>query len=360
MLLSTGESWLGSATSPIAAMTAEIAEQQRHARRDQRAEGDHQDQQGDREREQLGLAPGRSWKVSLSSLFELTLPNCSTRQVGVGRPRPPSIASCEGSIRSRASRSSPVISNSTSAECPSADTGAVAGERRLDVLDVLGPRRAGRTAARPRSGTPGSSIVSVSLCTSTSSSLGRSPGRRAACSARCGLAGELVGAVDLLSCVTALPTIDRDDHERRASPRSRVLRWFALQCAARDARPPRRTLSAGGGPSTPRSGFGSGWSWITGVFMRTPSRCRNADGLAEPLRSQRAWKAGRPVSRGPVFWCIGARRGARARRQLRRKSSTASTRRDSLPVEGRPSLPKMLETYFSTARTVITSLSAMP
>ena len=40
--------------------------------------------------------------------------------------------------------------------------------------------------------------------------------------------------------------------------------------------------------------------------------------------------------------------------------STASTRRDSLPVDGRPSLPKMLETYFSTARSVITSLSAMP
>jgi hypothetical protein len=47
-------------------------------------------------------------------------------------------------------------------------------------------------------------------------------------------------------------------------------------------------------------------------------------------------------------------------RQERRNINTASTRRDSLPVDGRPSLPKMLETYFSTARSVITSLSAMP
>src|SRR6187551_432769 len=49
-----------------------------------------------------------------------------------------------------------------------------------------------------------------------------------------------------------------------------------------------------------------------------------------------------------------------ARFQDRRKVSTASTRRDSFPVDGRPSLPKMLETYFSTARRVITSRSAIP
>ena len=47
-------------------------------------------------------------------------------------------------------------------------------------------------------------------------------------------------------------------------------------------------------------------------------------------------------------------------RQERRNSSTASTRRDSLLVEGSPSLVKIVETYFSTARSVITSASAMP
>jgi anti-sigma regulatory factor (Ser/Thr protein kinase) len=46
--------------------------------------------------------------------------------------------------------------------------------------------------------------------------------------------------------------------------------------------------------------------------------------------------------------------------QERRNIRTASTRRDSLPVDGSPSLPKMLETYFSTARRVITSASAIP
>ena len=37
-----------------------------------------------------------------------------------------------------------------------------------------------------------------------------------------------------------------------------------------------------------------------------------------------------------------------------------STRRESVAPDGRPSLPKMLDTYFSTARREITSLSAMP
>jgi hypothetical protein len=61
------------------------------------------------------------------------------------------------------------------------------------------------------------------------------------------------------------------------------------------------------------------------------------------------------AARGPVFWCLPA-----ALAQERRNISTASTRRDSLPVDGSPSLPKMLETYFSTARSVITSASAIP
>jgi hypothetical protein len=47
-------------------------------------------------------------------------------------------------------------------------------------------------------------------------------------------------------------------------------------------------------------------------------------------------------------------------RHERRYRSTASTRRDSPLVDGSPSLVKMVETYFSTARSVITSASAMP
>src|SRR4029453_7166793 len=46
--------------------------------------------------------------------------------------------------------------------------------------------------------------------------------------------------------------------------------------------------------------------------------------------------------------------------QERRKSSTASARRDSLPVAGIPSLVKMVDTYFSAARWVITMASEMP
>ena len=51
--------------------------------------------------------------------------------------------------------------------------------------------------------------------------------------------------------------------------------------------------------------------------------------------------------------------GARLR-QERKYRRTARTRRESLPLEGSPSLSKTLETYFSTGRSVITSLSAIP
>src|SRR5919202_1538835 len=44
----------------------------------------------------------------------------------------------------------------------------------------------------------------------------------------------------------------------------------------------------------------------------------------------------------------------------RRNSSTARTRRDSLFVDGSPSCVKIVETYFSAARSVMTSSSAMP
>src|SRR6266487_5971761 len=86
---------------------------------------------------------------------------------------------------------------------------------------------------------------------------------------------------------------------------------------------------------------------MTRDFMEAPLACAGSAQLRTRARSA---EDGRLVLLGAGFWCL----------QERRNVSTASTRRDSLPVEGRPSFPKMLETYFSTARTVITSLSAIP
>ena len=54
-LSSIGKIWLGIATRPIVAITAEMRQQHRDAGGDQRAERDHQDDQGDRERQRLGL-----------------------------------------------------------------------------------------------------------------------------------------------------------------------------------------------------------------------------------------------------------------------------------------------------------------
>ena len=53
--LVTGMIWLGRATRPMRSPNGGEAEQQRDARRDQRAEGDHQDDQRDRDRGDLGL-----------------------------------------------------------------------------------------------------------------------------------------------------------------------------------------------------------------------------------------------------------------------------------------------------------------
>ena len=47
-------------------------------------------------------------------------------------------------------------------------------------------------------------------------------------------------------------------------------------------------------------------------------------------------------------------------RQARRNIRTARTRRDSLPLKGSASFPKIVETCFSTAPSEITSLSAIP
>ena len=49
------DSWLGTPSRPIVANTAVEREQQRQARGDERAEGDHEDHERDRQREQAGL-----------------------------------------------------------------------------------------------------------------------------------------------------------------------------------------------------------------------------------------------------------------------------------------------------------------
>ena len=102
-----------------------------------------------------------------------------------------------------------------------------------------------------------------------------------------------------------------------------------------------------------RGPVGSGDSFLTmRDFMTSPcgwltrSTCHRT-GAADIGRT-RLFGGGIPgVARGRIL-------------QARRKSSTASTRLDSVRAVGRPSFSKMLETYFSTTPTLICSFSAMP
>ena len=88
--------------------------------------------------------------------------------------------------------------------------------------------------------------------------------------------------------------------------------------------------------------------------------------VVDPFGESPRGRPGPLVSRGAGFWPVPTRRRRTARMeswrggQPRRYSKTASTRFESLPVVGRSSLLKMLDTYFSTARNVITNRSAMP
>ena len=113
------------------------------------------------------------WNVSLSSAFELTLPNCSTRRSGCASATRSTVA-FDGSIRSAASWSSPVISKSTNAECWSADTGAppVRGDRTRMTSSV---RLSPATASRIVAVNCGSDTLSLLLWMSTCSSFGLSP-----------------------------------------------------------------------------------------------------------------------------------------------------------------------------------------
>lgn len=90
------------------------------------------------------------------------------------------------------------------------------------------------------------------------------------------------------------------------------------------------------------------------------------DGLSMSILSES------PLSVDPVYWCRrgrvsgpfrvwGPNRGSVSSvAQPRRYIRTAITRLESLPVVGRSNLLKMLDTYFSTARSVTTKRSAMP
>ena len=111
--------------------------------------------------------------VSFSSLFELTLPNCSTRSSGCASSTA-AIAALDGSSRFAASSESPVISNSTSAECWSSATGApsVSGERTFVTSSA---RRSRTTASSIVAVNSGSATTSSLLCTTTASSFGRRP-----------------------------------------------------------------------------------------------------------------------------------------------------------------------------------------
>ena len=121
----------------------------------------------------ISALPRSDVKVSSSSFSELTSPNWSTRSSGC-RAFTAATASLAGPSRSAASSELPVISKSTRAERPSADTAAspVIGDTTFTTYLVCLSRTAEpTTAARKR----GSRIVRFLLWMKTCSVLGLSP-----------------------------------------------------------------------------------------------------------------------------------------------------------------------------------------
>src|SRR4051812_49964983 len=109
---------------------------------------------------------------------------------------------------------------------------------------------------------------------------------------------------------------------------------------------------AGGLAVTVPAGAGGGGSWMTWVFIRILASLERREAATIPpspgrRKTARRWNGGRVSPR-----CVSRFPPA----QDRRNSSTASTRRDSLGLEGSPSFEKMLDTYFSAARSVTTSV----
>ena len=179
---STGKIWLGSATSDIAAITAENASssgtpaatrEPKAIMRINRVAGS-----------ESPSAFARSLvNVSFSSLLELASPNCSTVRFSSWMACTESIASVEGSMRSAASSSFPVIWKSISAVWPSGDTEPPPFRGDLTFCTYFARFRrslAWSIACR----NSGSLIVSVLLWTITISSLGRRPASSSVCSAR--------------------------------------------------------------------------------------------------------------------------------------------------------------------------------
>ncbi len=137
---SIGEIWLGSATRPSAAMTVVMPMSigTSAATSEPKASTRISSVRGN---DSSSALPRSDEKVSLSSLFELTEPNCSIRRPGWAAATA-ATASLDGSIRLAACSEFPVISKSTSADRPSCEIGAARGQRRGDLADVLGAPQA--------------------------------------------------------------------------------------------------------------------------------------------------------------------------------------------------------------------------
>ena len=171
-MLSIGEIWLGSATSASAAITQETASSSGTpaATSEPNATTRISSVSG----REISSAFARSLvKVSLSSLLELTLPNCSTSRSGLAAWTEP-IASSAGSSRSLASRSSPVISKSINTVRPSSDTDPApsSGDSTFSTYSARASRSLTCSIAVANSG---SSIVNDSLWMTATSSLGLIP-----------------------------------------------------------------------------------------------------------------------------------------------------------------------------------------
>ena len=170
--------------------------------------------------------------MSLSSLLELTLPNCSTRSSGCASWTAVT-ASLVGSSRFAASSESPVISNVTRAECWSTETGAspVNGEVTSRTSSVRDSRAVASSIVAVNSG---SSTSSVLLWIRRCSVFGLRPASYSVCSAR-PASPENWSAPWIWFLPTALPTTTATT-TKASQPKIAVLRWLALQCAARAAR----------------------------------------------------------------------------------------------------------------------------
>ena len=231
-LASTGRSWLGSATRPSAAITAVMP-------------------------------------ISSGTPAATSVPNVIVRMISVtGRDSSPAFArssvmvslialsragaaelldvqarvpACTaataarlGSTRSLASVESPAISKFDQRGVPVGRDLAAAGQRRLDVLDVLQPARGGPSTSSTAARNSGSLTVSLSLWTNTTSSTGRRPARRAP--ARRGATRRRTGRRRRSASCRPRCRARRRRRRSASQPQIAFLRCRLLQAAMRAAR----------------------------------------------------------------------------------------------------------------------------